>query len=139
MANNLRSKENIWSDNLELFENWQERYQFIMEQGRKLRGIPESDRKDSMLVRGCQSQVWMDINISSGVLAVRADSDALIVRGLIAIITDIYDQQPVQAVIAYDHKFAERLGLVDHLSPTRANGLFAMQQYIIETISQSNS
>lgn len=134
MANSLLTKEQAWQENFDLFDNWQDRYQFIMEQGRKHVGIPEHSRLESMLVKGCQSQVWMQICLVNEHLNLKADSDALIVKGLIAIINDIYHQQPLSEIINYDHGFAERLGLKDHLSQTRANGLFAMQSQILKVI-----
>lgn len=131
MANNLRVKENVWQDNLSLFDNWQDKYHFIMEQGRGLSGIPMSERIDSMLVRGCQSQVWMHLEFVDNILNIKAESDALIVRGLIAIIIDIYNKQNRCDILAYDHGFPKRLGLTEHLSPTRANGLYAILKQIV--------
>ena len=126
MANNLAAREQSWCENLDLFDSWQDKYQFIMDCGRKLDSLPVSERHVELLVRGCQSQVWMDIKLENDLLFVKADSDALVVKGLIAILVDIYNAQKLCDIVEYDHKFAIRLGLSEHLSPTRANGLYAM-------------
>ena len=122
----LRAKENIWQENLAWCENWHDKYIFIIEQGKLMPGIPEAERSDSMLVKGCQSQVWLKVTKTNAIIEIQAESDALIVRGLIAMIVDIYSGFSVAAIQAYDHGFAERLGLTAHLSPARANGLHAI-------------
>lgn len=126
MSNKILEKESAWIAQFEWFENWQERYQFIIEQGRSLVGIPENERNEDMLVKGCQSLVWLDTKVENNILCLRADSDAMIVKGLIAIIVDIYQGASTSDIKAYDHGFAKRLGLDAHLSPARANGLFSI-------------
>lgn len=126
MSNYIKEKESFWLAQFEWFENWQERYHFIIEQGRSFAGIPELERDDLMLVKGCQSLVWLETSIVANTLHLRADSDAMIVKGLIAIIVDIYHGAGINEIKAYDHGFAKRLGLDDHLSPARANGLYAI-------------
>ena len=126
MTSALEQREQVWIESFAWFDNWQDKYQFIIEQGRSLAGIPEAMRSDSMLVKGCQSQVWLQTEVKGNNLYVLADSDALIVKGLIAIIVNIYNGAKISDIDQYDHGFAQRLGLDAHLSPARANGLYAI-------------
>lgn len=126
MTSTLEQREQVWIEQFAWFDNWQDKYQFIIDQGRSLAGIPETTRNDSMLVKGCQSQVWLQTEVKGNNLYVVADSDALIVKGLIAIIVNIYNDAKISEIAQYDHGFAKRLGLDAHLSPARANGLYAI-------------
>lgn len=126
MTSTLEQREQVWIEQFAWFDNWQDKYQFIIDQGRSLAGIPEATRNDSMLVKGCQSQVWLQTEVKGNNLYVVADSDALIVKGLIAIIVNIYNDAKISEIAQYDHGFAKRLGLDAHLSPARANGLYAI-------------
>jgi cysteine desulfuration protein SufE len=114
-----------------LLDDWEDRYRYLIELGRALRPLPEPLRTDANKVRGCASQVWLATDIQPGDGAARftflADSDAHIVRGLIAILFAIYDDHPVGEVLALDPDpvFAE-LGLKEHLTPQRSNGLASM-------------
>ena len=137
MANKLIVNENHWREQLEWLENWQDKYLYIMECGRRIPGINFDERNQENLVKGCQSQVWLKLEVVCERLSIKADSDALIVKGLIAIVTDIYDQQLIHEIKAYDHNFAKRLGLLDHLSPTRANGLHSILSQIIDIAHKS--
>jgi len=121
------------------FDSWEDKYRFIIDLGKSQESLPESDRNEHNLIRGCQSQVWMvaDYNPSSNTLALRIDSDAHIVRGLSAIVLACYDGQTPDAIIEHDMDalFAE-LSLLEHLSPTRGNGLRAMVSKIRELAHQ---
>lgn len=117
-------------ENFEFLENWEERYKYIIDLGRKLPGLEDDLKNDSTKVNGCTSQVWMVCEPTDGnpvILNFRADSDAHIVRGLIALLLSIYSGQTPQAILDVDARgFFEKLGLIQHLSPNRANGLNAM-------------
>lgn len=120
-----------------LLDEWEDRYRYVIELGRTLKPLPDKLRTDANKVRGCASQVWLATNIKrqdgdgSPQLTFEADSDAHIVRGLIAILFAIYDDKPANEILALDPKpiFAE-LGLKDHLTRQRANGLASMVERI---------
>lgn len=122
-------------ENFELFDEWEDRYAYIIDLGKKLPPLPEEDRIDANKVRGCQSQVWLTSNIDrSGqepVLTFNADSDAFIVKGLIAILLNLYNGQLASYVKNTDAlAVMERIGLQQHLSPNRRNGFVSMVEKI---------
>jgi len=113
----------------ELFDDWEDRYRFIIDLGRSLPELPESERSDANLVRGCQSQVWLlaEPPDPEGRIRLRIDSDAHIVRGLAAIVLAVYDGLTPGEVLEVDIEgLFEELELLKHLSPTRGNGLRAL-------------
>lgn len=109
-----------------LFEDWQERYRHIIELGRHLPPYPEALRQDQYLVRGCQSRVWLHPRPADGLLHFDADSDALIVAGLVALALRVYSGQTPAVIRATELHFIKDIGLSEHLSLTRSNGLQAM-------------
>jgi cysteine desulfuration protein SufE len=117
-------------DTFEFLDDWDDRFAYLIDLGKKLPDLPADAKVDANKVHGCTSQVWLVSDTVAGDpprLSFRADSDAFIVRGLIAILQAAYDGQPVDRILAHD--IAEtfgRLGLNDHLSPNRQNGFFAM-------------
>lgn len=113
-----------------LFEDWQERYRHIIELGRQLPPYPEEQRLDQFLVRGCQSRVWLHPRFVGGLLHFDADSDALIVAGLVALVLRVYSGQPPEVIRATVPHFIQDIGLGDNLSLTRSNGL----QSVVATI-----
>lgn len=115
----------------DLLDDWEDRYAYLIDLGRDLPHFPDGDKTDAHLVRGCTSQVWMVLNLDNGVLSVRADSDAHIVRGLIAVVIAVYDGKAINELQSVDMKqIFKNLGLSDHLSPNRRNGFFAMVERI---------
>ncbi len=113
----------------ELFDDWEDKYRFVIDLGRDLETLDDELRDEDHLVRGCQSQVWLhaDLRDADGCLYLALDSDAHIVRGLISIVLAAYQGKSPQAVLAYDiDALFDRLDLLKHLSPTRGNGLRAM-------------
>ena len=114
-------------DTLGFFDSWEDRYKYIIDLGRELPAMAESQRTDDRLVRGCQSQVWIDTSIKDGRLQIAVDSDAFIVKGLLAVVLAAYNNKTPGEALAFDidHYF-DRLELLNHLSPTRGNGLRAM-------------
>jgi cysteine desulfuration protein SufE len=113
----------------ELFDSWEDRYRFVIELGKSLAELAAADRIEENLVRGCQSQVWLvaDYDADADVMHLRLDSDAHIVRGLIAIVLAAYDGRPPRSIIDFDVEgLFEELQLIQHLSATRGNGLRAM-------------
>ena len=125
-----RSIDDLVED-FELFEDWEERYRYIVDLGKKLPPMPEEEKIEDNKVRGCMSQVWMtsqvDDSTEPSTLSFRADSDAFIVKGLIAILLELYSGRTPQEITELDATEAlTRLGLESHLSPNRRNGFVAM-------------
>ena len=109
-----------------LFGDWTERYQYLIDLGRKLPSFPPELMTEANKVHGCQSQVWMDVSGDAAKLEIRATSDSTIVSGLIALLLRVYSGRSAQDILDTDAGFIETLGLARHLSPTRSNGLAAM-------------
>ena len=112
------------------FDNWMDRYQYLIDMGRRLPEFPEADRVDANKIRGCQSQVWFVAEKRDGRLEFRAISDAAIVSGLIALLLRIYSGRTPQDILETPPDFVEALELQAHLSPTRSNGLSSMLKAI---------
>ncbi len=120
-------------ENLSFFDAWDDRYRYIIDLGRELPPLDEALRTEDRLVRGCQSQVWIDVAESDGRLQLAVDSDAFIVKGLLAVVLAAYNNKTPAEVLAFDiDSYFESLGLMQHLSPTRGNGLRAMVARIRE-------
>ena len=119
-------------DELAVFDDWMERYQFIIELGRKLPAFPGEWTDDAHRVPGCQSRVWMEGALSDGRLYLAGASDAAIVSGLIALLLRVYSGRPPEEIIATDPVFLKELGLLEALSTNRGNGIAAMARKIRE-------
>lgn len=120
-------------DDLSFFDDWEERYRFIIDLGKQLPEFPDALKTEQLLVRGCQSQVWLltRLNRDTGSLDIAVDSDALIVRGLAAVVLTAYHGKTPAQVAQFDiEDYFEKLDLLKHLSPTRGNGLRAMVKKI---------
>ena len=109
-----------------LFDNWIDRYQYIIDLGRQLPPFPEAEKTEERKVRGCQSQVWLITRARGDRLEFQAVSDSAIVSGLIAMLMRIYSGHPAREILASQPGFIKAIGLDQHLSPTRSNGLHAM-------------
>ena len=126
------------AENLSFFDEWDDRYRYIIDLGRELPPFEADKRTDDRLVRGCQSQVWMDVSDREGRLQLAVDSDAFIVKGLLAVVLAAYNDKTPEEVLAFDiDGYFDRLGLMQHLSPTRGNGLRAMVKRIRDTAEAS--
>ncbi len=123
------AKEGLVAD-FAFLGDWVQRYEYIVDLGRALEGLAEADKIDSRLVPGCQSRVWLHVDCRDGRLHFRADSDAIIVRGLIALLLRIYSGRTPAEILATPPSFFEVLELGSHLSGSRANGLHAMVRRI---------
>lgn len=116
-------------DDFSLFDDWEERYAYLIDLGKHLPSMPESLKNDQNLVPGCTSRVWLVPSVAGDVLNIQADSDSHIVRGLVAIIMQIYGGQPASLLKEVDIRDVfQKLGLEQHLSPNRRNGFFSMIQ-----------
>lgn len=113
-------------DEFEMFDDWADRYRYIIDLGRELDQLDEAERTDERLIRGCQSRVWMAEEYTGGRLVFRAATDAAIVAGLIALLLRVYNGRTPDEILAAKPWFVGKIGLQEHLSPTRSNGLHAM-------------
>ncbi|MGK7294481.1 MAG: SufE family protein, partial [Candidatus Wenzhouxiangella sp. M2_3B_020] len=117
-------------DEFSLFDDWLDRYQYIIDLGRKLEPLDEAEMTDDALLAGCQSSVWLHVHGDAERLQFRANSDAAIVSGLIFLLLRVYSDRSAREILDAQPRFVRELGLSEHLSPTRANGLNAMLQAI---------
>jgi len=116
-------------ESFSFFDDWEDKYRFIIDLGKSLPDIAESEKREENLVRGCQSQVWLVARLdpSTGRITLNIDSDAHIVRGLVAIVLAVYDERTPEEIVEFDIEgLFEELQLLKHLSPTRGNGLRAL-------------
>ncbi len=120
------------------FDNWMDRYQYIIDLGKRLPDLDASERVDENQIKGCQSQVWFVAEKQGDRLNFRAISDAAIVSGLIAILLRIYSGKKPSDILASSTEFVQALGLAQHLSPTRSNGLDSMLAAIQRFAAQAN-
>ena len=107
-------------------EDWMDRYAYIIELGNSLDALDESLKTPDNLIEGCQSRLWLNAQYNDGVVTYRADSDAIIVKGIVAMLIRVLSGQKPQDIVDADLYFIDRIGLRDHLSPTRSNGLLSM-------------
>ena len=127
------SIETIKSDiisEFSLFEDWMEKYEYIIELGKSIPLIDPKFKTDDNLIKGCQSKVWMHAEIKNNNVLFYADSDAIITKGIIAILIRVFSNQNPKNILESDTKFIDQIGLKEHLSPTRANGLVSMIKQI---------
>ncbi|MDP4652348.1 MAG: SufE family protein [Haliea sp.] len=114
-------------ETLAFFDNWEDRYKYIIDLGRDLPEMPADLHTEERKIRGCQSQVWIDTQLEQGRLQLSVDSDAFIVKGLLGVVLAAYNNKTPQAVVDFDiDGYFEQLDLLSHLSPSRGNGLRAM-------------
>ncbi|WP_196891261.1 SufE family protein [Aureivirga marina] len=117
-------------DEFSMFEDWMERYEYLIDLGKSLPIIDEQYKVDENLIKGCQSQVWLYSELEDGVVKYTADSDAILTKGIIALLLQVFSNQEPKAILEADTKFIDEIGLKEHLSPTRANGLVSMIKQI---------
>lgn len=122
----LRERQQEIIDEFQFFDSWMDKYQYLIDLGRDLPPLDPSEMVESNLVRGCQSQVWMLTDGNAENVEIRAHSDAAIVSGLIALVIRLYSGASAREIIETEPEFVDALGLSQHLSPTRANGLASM-------------
>ncbi|HLV52793.1 MAG TPA: SufE family protein [Cryomorphaceae bacterium] len=108
------------------FPGWMEKYEHLIDLGKNLPRIADEHKTDQNLIRGCQSQVWLHAELVDGRVRFTADSDAIITKGIVALMIRVYDNRTPEEILASDAAFVDEIGLKEHLSPTRSNGLAAM-------------
>tara|TARA_B100000963_G_C22402221_1_gene569368 strand:+ start:364 stop:789 length:426 start_codon:yes stop_codon:yes gene_type:complete len=117
-------------DEFSIFDNWMDKYEYIIELGRDLPLIDEKFKTDDFIIKGCQSRVWLQAEYTNDKLVLTADSDAIITKGIIALLIKVLNNQSVDAILSTKLNFIDKIGLTSHLSPTRANGLLGMIKQI---------
>ncbi|HRH38725.1 MAG TPA: SufE family protein [Flavobacteriales bacterium] len=113
-------------DEFAMFTDWQDRYEHLIELGKDLPLIAPENKVDANLVRGCQSRVWLNAELKNDLVHFTADSDAMITKGIVALLVRVYNDRTPQEILGASTEFIDRIGLREHLSPNRANGLSAM-------------
>lgn len=113
-----------------LMDEWLDKYEYLIDLGKNLEVFPEELKTDDRLIKGCQSRVWLDCSCTEGRLVFRADSDAIITKGIISLLISVYSGRTPEEILSDDFSFIEEIGLRENLSPTRANGLASMTETI---------
>lgn len=113
-------------EEFELFEDWMQKYDYLIELGKELPLIDEEYRTEEHLIKGCQSQVWLQAYSTDGKVYYKADSDAIITKGIISLLVRVLSGQKAEDIVQAELQFVDDIGLKEHLSPTRSNGLLAM-------------
>jgi cysteine desulfuration protein SufE len=126
----LEQKQQEIIDEFALFDDWMQKYEYIIDLGKDLPLIDPAKKTDDRLIEGCQSRVWLDAVIDDDALKLTADSDAIITKGIIGLLIRVLDGESPEAIAKADLHFIGDIGLAEHLSPTRANGLVSMVKKI---------
>jgi cysteine desulfuration protein SufE len=126
----IKEKQNELVERFKDLNDWEERYTQIIKLGRELADLPEEFRLDKNKIDGCQSQVWIHAEFNDGKIFIYADSDAMIVKGLIAMLVNVYSGHTPEEILSSPPEFLKEIGVDTHLSPTRKNGLSAMLKQI---------
>ena len=119
-------------EDFDLFDDWADKYEYIISLGKELEAMPESHKVEGNLVKGCQSRVWLHAENQNGVVKFTADSDAIITKGIIALLVKILSNQSAKEIAKNDFAFIDKIGLKEHLSPNRSNGLVGMMSKMKE-------
>jgi len=115
-------------EDFSIFDDWMDRYNFLIELGSELPGIDKKFKTDEYLINGCQSKVWLNAEYENGIISYTADSDAIIVKGIVALLVKVLNNQSAEEVMNADLYFIDKIGLKENLSPTRSNGLVSMMK-----------
>lgn len=113
-------------DEFSLYDDWMQKYEYLIELGKELPLIEADKKLDENLIKGCQSRVWLDAKIKDDTIEYTADSDAIITKGIISLLVRVLSNQPAKEIMEADLAFIDQIGLKEHLSPTRSNGLVSM-------------
>ncbi len=125
-------------DEFAMFEQWDDKYQYIIDLGKSLEPLDEKWKTDDRLIKGCQSRVWLHTEMKDGKIYFHADSDAIITKGLVALMVRVLSGHTAMEIVEAPLKFIDEIGLKDHLSPTRSNGLLSMvKQMKLDALAMS--
>ncbi|MCQ2383490.1 MAG: SufE family protein [Paludibacteraceae bacterium] len=123
---NIEERQEEVIEEFSLYDDWMDRYQYLVELGNALPEMPEADKTEQNLIEGCQSKVWLTAQYNNGVMTYQGDSDAIIVKGIVSLLIKVLSGSTADEIIQSDLHFIDAIGLKEHLSPTRSNGLSAM-------------
>lgn len=126
----IKEKQQEIVDEFAFLEDWEQKYEYIIDLGKELKGISEDKKTDDNLIKGCQSKVWIDAEYKEGKLFFEADSDGILPKGIVALLVSIYSGHSTKEILDSDFEFISEIGLQEFLSPSRANGLMAMTKQI---------
>ena len=129
-------QQNLIQD-FEFFEDWTQKYEYMIELSKGLDKMDQEMKSDKNIIKGCQSKVWLHADYSDGKIKFLADSEAIITRGIIAILLMVFNNKTPDEIINSDISFIEKIGLKEHLSPNRANGLYSMIKQIKKHVGKS--
>ena len=122
----IQEIENKIIEEFSLFDDWMDKYNYLIEMGKTLPILDEKFKTDQYLISGCQSRVWLSAELSDGNVVYKADSDAVITKGIVNLLIRVLSNQKPEDILSTDMAFIDRIGLKEHLSPTRSNGLMSM-------------
>jgi len=126
----IKEIQNQIIEEFSMFDDWTERYQYIIELGKSLPIIDQKYKTEDYLIKGCQSNVWLNAEYENGKVVFTADGDAILTKGIIALMIRVFSNQSPRDILDASTDFIDKIGLKEHLSPTRANGLVSMIKYI---------
>lgn len=122
----INNIQNEIIEEFDIFDTWMDKYEYLIELGKSVPKISEENKKEENIIKGCQSKVWLHAEKEDGLIKFYADSDAIITKGIIALLLRVFSNQHPSDILAADTSFIDEIGLKEHLSPTRANGLLSM-------------
>ncbi len=125
-SKSLQEAENEVVDTFSMYDEWLDKYEYLIDLGKNLEAYPEECKTEDKLIKGCQSRVWLDYKVQDGRIYFKADSDAIITKGIISLLISVYSGRTPEEIASSDFGFIEKIGLKENLSPTRANGLASM-------------
>ncbi len=126
----IKEKQEELIADFAFLEDWEQKYEYIIDLGKHLQPMAADKKTDDNLIKGCQSKVWIDAHFEDGKLYFDADSDGILPKGIVSMLTSIYSGHATQEILDSDFAFIEKIGLQEFLSPSRANGLMAMTKQI---------
>lgn len=136
----LEERQQQVIDEFSIFSDWMDKYEYLIELGKDLEPMPEQDKNDDNIIKGCQSQVWLTASFADGIITFKADSDAIITKGIIALLIKVLSGLTPSEIINADLHFVDAIGLRENLSPTRSNGLVSMiKQIKMYALAYSNN
>ena len=126
----IKEKQQELIDDFAFLSDWEQKYEYIIDLGKELKGLPEEKKKEDIVIKGCQSQVWLDAELRDGKIFFLADSDGILPKGIISLLVGVYSGHTAEEILAADFDFISKIGLQEFLSPSRANGLASMIKQI---------
>lgn len=126
----IQEKQQDLINTFSFLDDWEEKYEFIIDLGKELKPMPEEKKTENCLIQGCQSQVWLDAELQDGKIYFHADSDGILPKGIISLLVGVFSGHTAEEILASDFDFISKIGLQEFLSPSRANGLASIVKQI---------